>query len=54
MITFSIKAYIKLIISVNIPSFNHIIHLTKGEHSINCPYHQGNIVDIIDIEEGEG
>jgi hypothetical protein len=51
MLTFEITIQAAFCIKFNIVGFDHKIHLKTGTHSINAPYSQGTISDLIEIEQ---
>ena len=49
MLTFEITNQAPFSIKFKMPKFQNKIHLKAGTHSINAPYFQGTIADLLEI-----
>lgn len=47
MLTFEITIQGPFCLKFKIPGFEHKIHLKAGTHSINAPFSQGTIADLL-------
>lgn len=51
VITFEVQAHAPCCLHIKIPAFNHRIYLRAGTHSINAPYHEGSLCELVEVEE---
>ena len=51
VITFEIKTEVGLLLKVRVDKFRHTVYLRSGSHSINCPFAEGRIADLLEVAE---
>jgi hypothetical protein len=51
MYTFEVQIQAPFCLKFKIPGFENRIYLKPGTHSINAPYHEGTLADLVEVEE---